>query len=204
MAAMGAVRAVDTCGSIPTLEAENAALRAALAVAQEDTRMISEVASEVEGKWRDAELRGEFRMMVGMRGRWLALGSAARVGEGVGKQRGWDILKTRCCCSDKVVPSGRTADLFLCHVYAAQEARKEVDRLCAELVLKRQQVLDLQQELRDALGMRGKAGVPVVHVHIQKRSTGSAPNSCSSASRCWTCSRSFAMLSVCAERRAYP
>jgi hypothetical protein len=162
MAAMGAVRAVDTCGSIPTLEAENAALRAALAVAQEDTRMISEVASEVEGKWRDAELRGEFRMMVGMRGRWLALGSAARVGEGVGKQRGWDILKTRCCCSDKVVPSGRTADLFLCHVYAAQEARKEVDRLCAELVLKRQQVLDLQQELRDALSMRGKAGVPVV------------------------------------------
>jgi CheY-like chemotaxis protein len=29
-------------------------------------------------------------------------------------------------------------------------------------VLKRQQVLDLQQELRDALSMRGKAGVPVV------------------------------------------
>ena len=72
MAAMGVVRAVDTYGSIPTLEPENAALRAALAVAQEDTRMIS-------GKWRDAELRGEFLMMVGVRGRWLALGFAARM-----------------------------------------------------------------------------------------------------------------------------
>jgi hypothetical protein len=73
MAAMGVARAVDTYGSIPTLEAESAALRAALAVAQEDTRMISEVASEVEGKWRDAELRGEFLKMVSMRvvGAWL-------------------------------------------------------------------------------------------------------------------------------------
>lgn len=70
---------MDAYVIVPTLEAENAELRAALALAEEDTRVIAEVASEVEGRWKEAELRGKTQLMVGMCGRWSALEFALRM-----------------------------------------------------------------------------------------------------------------------------